>query len=234
MRRTLALTLFIATLAGLSSVLAAGGGSANLEETKEALQELNDYIGQWKGSGGIESNKLTTWRETAEWSWKFKKDDVYLTLTIPDGKFVKKGELRYIPKGEKFQLTILEDGDNRVFVGKASGTRLMVERVDPKTQEAQQIKMLIAGGGIRFIYTYLTKPANRTLFDKQFEVAFTKEGESFGASAKKPECVVTGGLGTSTVSYNGQTYYVCCSGCRDAFNENPAKIVAEYKKKKRK
>jgi YHS domain-containing protein len=35
------------------------------------------------------------------------------------------------------------------------------------------------------------------------------------------------------VSYNGQTYYVCCSGCRDAFNENPAKIIAEFKKKNR-
>jgi YHS domain-containing protein len=35
------------------------------------------------------------------------------------------------------------------------------------------------------------------------------------------------------VSYMGQTYYVCCSGCRDAFNENPAKIIAEYKARKK-
>ena len=57
---------------------------------------------------------------------------------------------------------------------------------------------------------------------------------TFGAAGgeKKPECVVTGGLGTMQVSYMGQTYYVCCTGCRDAFNENPAKIIAEYKKRK--
>jgi hypothetical protein len=106
MRRILALTLFVAAVATLSTVLAAGGGSAKQEEIKEALQELNDYIGQWKGSGTIPSDKFATWRETAEWSWKFKKDDVFLTLTIPDGKHMKKGELRYLPKTEKFQLTI--------------------------------------------------------------------------------------------------------------------------------
>jgi len=39
-------------------------------------------------------------------------------------------------------------------------------------------------------------------------------------------------LGTIAVSYAGTTYYVCCTGCRDAFNDNPAKILAEYKARK--
>ena len=54
------------------------------------------------------------------------------------------------------------------------------------------------------------------------------------AGGKKPECCVTGGLGTSQVTYMGQTYWVCCTGCRDAFNENPAKVIADYMKKKKK
>ena len=67
------------------------------------------------------------------------------------------------------------------------------------------------------------------------EVGYTREGVTFGVEAggKKPQCVVTGGLGTMAVTYMGTTYYVCCSGCRDAFNENPAKIIAEYMKKKK-
>jgi len=28
------------------------------------------------------------------------------------------------------------------------------------------------------------------------------------------------------------TYYVCCSGCRDAFNENPEKYIKEFNAKK--
>ena len=74
------------------------------------------------------------------------------------------------------------------------------------------------------------------MYAKQLQVGYTREGVTFGVEAggKKPLCVVTGGLGNGTVTYNGQTYYICCSGCRDAFNENPAKIVAEYLKKKKK
>ena len=30
--------------------------------------------------------------------------------------------------------------------------------------------------------------------------------------------------------YKGKTYYVCCSGCRDAFNENPEKFLKALKK----
>ena len=41
------------------------------------------------------------------------------------------------------------------------------------------------------------------------------------------ECVVTGGLGTIEVTHNGKTYYVCCTGCRDYFNENAEKVLAE-------
>ena len=35
------------------------------------------------------------------------------------------------------------------------------------------------------------------------------------------------------VSFQGKTYYVCCSGCRDAFNEEPEKYIAEFEAKKK-
>jgi hypothetical protein len=52
------------------------------------------------------------------------------------------------------------------------------------------------------------------------------------AKEKKTECVVSGGLGTMPVSYKGETFYVCCSGCKDAFVENPEKFIKEFKAKK--
>ncbi|MCA9060042.1 MAG: YHS domain-containing protein [Planctomycetaceae bacterium] len=33
-------------------------------------------------------------------------------------------------------------------------------------------------------------------------------------------------MGTITVSYMGRSYYVCCSGCKAAFEEDPAKWIA--------
>jgi hypothetical protein len=59
-------------------------------------------------------------------------------------------------------------------------------------------------------------------------------GESLGAREKKNECIVTGGLGTIAVSYKGQTYHVCCSGCRDAFNDDPEKFIKAFEEAKKK
>jgi YHS domain-containing protein len=36
------------------------------------------------------------------------------------------------------------------------------------------------------------------------------------------------------VTYKGQTYYVCCTGCRDAFNETPEKYIKEFLERKAK
>ena len=71
------------------------------------------------------------------------------------------------------------------------------------------------------------------MFARHYVVAATREGESLGTAEKKNVCVVTGGLGKIAFSYQGETYYVCCSGCRDAFNDDPAKFVREFKAKKK-
>ncbi len=204
------------------------------DKAKEALQELNDYIGAWKGNGALEKSATDTWKETVTWTWRFKKDDVWLVLTIKGGKYFKGGELRYLVDKERYQFTAFtQEGKKRVYEGSLKKNRLILERKDPATKETQQLKMNLAGGGIRFIYTFAHKPANRTLFTSDYMVAFTKEGESFGAKEKKIECIVSGGLGKIPVSYKGVTYYVCCSGCKDAFDENPEKFIKEYEAKKK-
>ena len=62
-----------------------------------------------------------------------------------------------------------------------------------------------------------------------------KEGESFasgGASGSDaPKCVITGGTATMTVSFEGKSYPICCTGCRDEFTDNPAKYIARFEKK---
>jgi len=91
-----------------------------------------------------------------------------------------------------------------------------------------------AGDGVTFVYRNAHKPEGRTLYTKNYQVGFTKEGETLAAREKKVECPVSGGLGTMVVNYNGMTYYVCCSGCRDAFREDPEKYIKEYEARKRK
>jgi YHS domain-containing protein len=64
------------------------------------------------------------------------------------------------------------------------------------------------------------------------EVGYTREGTSLAVEGfGELECIVTGGKGTMAVSYQGKTYYVCCSGCKQAFDDDPAGIIAAYEKK---
>jgi len=218
----------------LSFSAAGGSKKGNTEEVKEALQGLQDFIGGWKGNGTFaDRSKTDIWKESADWSWRFKDKDVWLTLDMKDSKFYKTGEMRYLPAKGKYEFTLTDKKDKKeVYTGELKKGALFLERVDAD-KDTHQLKMNTAGGGVRLILAYAVKPDGRTAFNQKWSIGYTKEGESFGTSAKKTECCVTGGLGTMAVTYNGATYYVCCSGCRDAFNENPAKIIKEYLARKK-
>ena len=72
------------------------------------------------------------------------------------------------------------------------------------------------------------KEEGAVLFKPRIEVGLTKEGESFAAGstvAARAVCIVTGSAASMTVSYQGQTYPICCTGCRDEFNDNPEKYL---------
>jgi len=229
-RRRIVLALFFASLLG-ATVVRAGAGSPG----KEALQELNDFIGGWKGNGTSERDKRLIWKENIDWSWRFQKGkEPSLMFAIDKGKYFKKGELRFLPGKKVYELTLVDvAGKSRVFEGVRKKGKLVLERSDGDGKEKQKLEMNLAGDGARLIYTYWVMPENRTLYGREFQVGYTKLGETFGSAAKKVECIVTGGLGTIKVTYKGADYYVCCSGCRDAFYETPEKFIKEYNAKKK-
>jgi hypothetical protein len=234
MRTFPALLVLVAPLA-----LAAAPDDKPKLTAREALKPFNELVGGWKGvgepEGTLQEKQRGFWRETVTWGWKFKGDDAWLTVAFGNGKHFKNGELRYLADKNLYRLELLtKDNKPVVFEGELikNGRSLVVERVDEK-KETQRLTFNLVGE-IRFVYLYETRPENRQLFTKSFQVASTKEGESFGTKEKKPECIVSGGLGTSTVSYKGVTYYVCCTGCRDEFNANPEKYVKEWNEKKAK
>lgn len=234
MKRLLGLGTLLALIVAMTSVAAEKSGVA---AAKEGLQPLNDFVGEWNGTGGALPFKATNpaWKQSINWGWKFKGDDAWMALDIKDGKYHKSGELRYLPEKKVFQLTLIGVDDKKtVFEGKVEDEVLTVEAVDKDKKETQQITMNLAAEGVRMILTFSRKPENRTLYTKVYQIASNRAGESLGTRDKKNECVVSGGLGTMAVSHKGQTYYVCCSGCRDAFNENPEKYIKEFEEAKKK
>lgn len=209
---------------------------------KEALKGFQELIGGWRATGEpatgstAEKNK-GFWKETISWSWKFKGNDAWLTFTIDKGKYFTGGELRYVPEGEKFTLVLTTpDKKTQAFEGKLStnGRKLVAERTDDNREEDARLTISLVGD-IRFQYSLETRPKERKLFTKVFQVGATREGESLAGAAKSnaPECVVSGGLGTMKVMHKGETYYVCCSGCLEAFKDDPEKYIKEFKEKKK-
>jgi len=118
------------------------------------------------------------------------------------------------------------------FEGTFADDKLTFERTDAATKDTQRVRINLAAEGIRMIYQVDRKAEGGTLWKMEFASQQTKEGESLARTEKGPECVVSGGRGTSAVNYGGETFYICCSGCADAFKENPKKYVDEFKAKK--
>jgi YHS domain-containing protein len=224
----------VAGLLVLSFAIPAARPADEDNPTKEALQALNEYIGSWKGAGS-NTSKTESWAEKFSWGWRFKGDDTWLMVEFKDGKEFNKGEIRFLADKKKYQLTAFDKKDNKqVFEGELKKGYLTLDRVDSKSGDTFRLTMNVAGDGVRFVYSMQRKAKGTTVFSKLYQVDFSKEGVSLAGGGKEKECVVTGGKGTIEVSYMGRTYYVCCSGCRDAFNENPAKIIKEAEERKKK
>jgi hypothetical protein len=204
---------------------------------KEALQEVGDFVGDWKGSGeGKVDGKNQFWKETLSWGWKFKDGRAWLALEAKDGKEFTGGKLTYAPDRKVYRLTTTDKaGKEQVYEGKLTRGKLVLNGTDKATGDVHRLTIYTLADGARMIVQTEVQSKGRGLFSTTAKVAASKEGVSFaGGGGKKPECVVTGGLGTRQVSYMGKTYYVCCSGCADEFNADPKKYVEEYEKKKKK
>jgi hypothetical protein len=232
----------IVVLIGLPVIVSVAGFSlaaetAEKKTPKKALQALNDLIGGWRGTGEPngtrEEKQRDFWQENILWEWRFKGKDVYLRAAFEKGKYFTVAELRYLPDRERYQLTATTpDKEKLVFEGALDKKRLVLERTDDKTKEKQRLIVALFHFN-RHVYSYEVKPEDRTAFRMVYRVGATKEGVEFAGDDDKPECVVSGGLGTMPVTYKDKTYYVCCSGCRDAFNDEPEKYIKEFEARKK-
>jgi hypothetical protein len=218
----------------LLPVLAIAVGDKPAKQSpREALRAFNDLIGSWRAAGTPEGTREEKqrgfWTESDTWSWQFKGADVCLKVEFEKGKYFTKGELRYLPEKDLFRFSLTTPAkDTLTFDGQLKDRVLTLERQDEKSKESQRLVLTLLHAN-RFLYRFEVKPKDRGLFTRVYQVGCTKEGVAFaGPGDNNPECVVSGGLGTRQVTYKGQTYYVCCTGCQEAFKDDPEKYIKEY------
>lgn len=221
--------IVLLALLTLTTPLTADGDRRAADQA--ALAKLQDFVGEWKGVGRKKRNSgKGAWKETAAWAWAFEGGRAGLKLVAPDGRFVTDGML--LPVAEragKFTFKATLKGDKTLAYKGELGKKgeLVLTAAKASSGQPARITMKTVADGDRLVVLFERKLGGST-FLRLGEIGYTRSGSGFGKGAKGSECIVTGGKGTIAVSYKGKTYYVCCSGCKDLFDEDPAAIIKEW------
>ncbi len=205
------------------------------QAAKQALAEFNPLIGGWRGVGMPKRNSTQgAWIEKAEWVWQFDKQGAGIRYEVTDGKLLESALLTYDPKQKQFHLRARfadDDKTERSYFGTLAGNRLVLESPADETDDVYRITVTQLNEK-RTLVLHEKRKKNQEFYVRIAEVGYTRAGTTLAVEGQgEPECIVTGGRGTTPVVFQGQTYYVCCSGCKQAFDDDPAGVVAEYKKK---
>ncbi|MDA7977426.1 MAG: hypothetical protein MPJ50_01495 [Pirellulales bacterium] len=214
------------------------GKTAEQDAGKTTLEKIQDMvIGDWRGVGQPRrGSSRGSWIEKTAWSWKFTDKGASLAFTSEDGKFYTSGTIRPGDAAGKYLFVgVTADGKQETLSGARNEEGMLVFSTDKAEQERPaRITLRNVAGGDRLLILFERK-FGEDRYARLAEIGYTRQGSGFGQGASTgPECVVTGGLGTIQVEHNGKEYFVCCSGCRDLFNEDPERILAEYAKRKKK
>lgn len=202
----------------------------DITKVKKALGEVQDFIGQWNLEGTQkDGTKTIAWKEKVNWGWNFKGEGgptLIVDFGEGKGKYFTNGSLKYDVAKKLYVLSLTgTDKAEQVFEGKVVPTGgLKMERKDAKTGDVFRLTMNTLSDGDKFQVKFEKQDGGKGLFNGMFAMNGLKEGAG-GVGVKKPECIVSGGAANMAVSYNGKTYYVCCTGCRDEFNANPKKYA---------
>ena len=231
MRKAFLCSLLMALTFGL---VAAEKGK-DLAAEKEALADLQTFVGGWRGAGQIRRGSTQgAWSEEADWSWCFFNGHASLQFKSPEGKYFSKGNIQ--PSGKPGHFTLvatLPDGKTEErFSGEREEDRLTLVAEKPAEDRPAQITIRLVAGGDRMIVLFERQLPGTERFTRLSEVGYTRKGSGFGSGVSFPECVVTGGFATMSVDYKGQKYPICCEGCRDLFQMDPEGVLAEYRQRK--
>lgn len=211
--------------------------SEQISSDKAALAPLQAYVGSWRGVGQPRrGSNQGAWTEKSEWLWNFADGRAALVLEAADGKYFASGKL--LPgKGEgTFELTLRrrDTSEESQFFGRIdkNGQLVLLSKSDAAPDEPARITIRLVADDDRMLVLYEKRLPGDDRFARLAEVGYTRRDASFAKGSGEPECVVTGGLGTIEVSYQGKKYFVCCTGCRDLFNDDAEGVLADYRDRK--
>ena len=214
------------------AALALGAEGRAADDIPVPFQPFEPMIGAGKGTAKPAANPLKGWEESHGWAWKCEKGKpVGVSVSFEGDKTLTKATIQFDAASKKYKLVGTDpQGKPVTFEGGfgKDGKTLTFDRSEGGAGGKERITIRPNANSIRYTLQIDRQEAGAPQFKSFITVGLTKEGESFAAGAAAsnlPKCIMTGGAATITVSYMGKSYPVCCTGCRDEFNENPAKYA---------
>ena len=229
---------------GKTSGAVSASGEQQIQAVIRQLQPLQVLLGQWRGTTRREFDNFKA-VDSHEWVWDLRTDANQPALTLNSDKspYLRKGRLTWDTQNQKFLLTGIDgEGQERKFVGDFTEPPHEITGSDDKLHRVYRLELNEDGGSggeewqVAFVQQennrYLLEVARRrgkAAFARYDTVSTQREGTSFALSdtdyAEKT-CIISEGLGTTELTYKGRSYWVCCSGCKAAFEEDPEKWIA--------
>ncbi|VAX38671.1 hypothetical protein MNBD_PLANCTO02-1551 [hydrothermal vent metagenome] len=200
---------------------------------QEKLSTLNGVVGEWRGVGMLRrGSSKGAWREKAVWVWNFEKKKPRLVYNVSQGKQIKSASIQYDSNKKNYLMIVkLPDESTRKYRGNWNKKELVLTSKPQKDGYVYRLSIRPLNEK-RTILLQERRKNTQTFFSRIASVGYTRKGTSLAVEGVgEPVCIVTGGKGTMQVTHEGKEYYICCSGCKDAFENDPEGIIAEYKKK---
>ena len=214
-----------------------------------ALDGVQVILGSWKGTTKKEVGNFKA-LDAPKWVWDFRTEKGQPALVMKSEKslYVTEARLTYLPDRQVYQMIAHDkEGQVRTLEGQFTSPVEEFEGDDRRVHRKFKLELAEVGDAKDAMKLTLNQQDNNRYllaverkkggkFVLVDTVGTQREDTSFALSDtdyKDKTCVISGGLGTSQVSYNGKSYWVCCSGCKAAFDEEPARWVAEFEAKQK-
>ena len=225
----------------------------SMANVRAALDPLQIMVGKWRGTTFKKMNGFNSVEEL-QWIWDFKTDKAQPALVFKSDKdpYFREARLTYLAKPAKYQITVkTNEGVEKVLQGKFEKEpseetgddgkpqrtyKLVMAQITPKDDPEQWQVVLNQQENNRYNLEIDRKRGGAT-FARLDTIGAQRLGTSFAANDEdygEKKCVISGGLGTIQVSYKGENpkykgkqYWVCCTGCESAFEEDADRWLAK-------
>lgn len=216
-----------------------------VDSVLDAMRPLQVVLGTWRA---ITNKAVGDFKSVDEvqWVWDLRTDprQPALVMTSPGNPYFQSGRLTYDVAENQYRLTAIDhEGRTRTFAGGFAEEPQEFQGDDRRLHRSFKLQLTEASGtvdGKRWQLVFNQQQNNRYLLELSRErgngrffrfdtVSNQREGTSFALSDtdfKEKTCIISQGLGTIQVSHEGKTYWVCCTGCQAAFEEDPKRWIA--------